>query len=52
MLRTSKRALVKARPTTDSQESAELDQLLRLEGNIQNTHALIIAEHRPTGCAA
>jgi len=45
MLRTSEPAPVKTRPTNDSQEPVLLDPLLRLAGNIQNTHALIIAEH-------
>jgi HlyD family secretion protein len=45
MLRTFEPAPVQARPTNDSQEPALLDPLLRLAGNIQNTHALIVAEH-------
>jgi hypothetical protein len=45
MLRTSKHAPVQAQPTNDSQEPALLDPLLRLAGKIQNTHALIVAEH-------
>jgi hypothetical protein len=45
MLRTFEPAPVQARPTNDSQEPALLDALLRLAGNIQNTHALIVAEH-------
>jgi hypothetical protein len=45
MLRTSEPTPVQARPTNDSQEPALLDPLLRLAGNIQNTHALIVAEH-------
>jgi hypothetical protein len=45
MLRTSEPAPVQTRPTNNSQEPVLRDPLLRLAGNIQNTHALIIAEH-------
>jgi hypothetical protein len=45
MLRTSEHAPVQAQPSNDSQEPPLLDPLLRLAGKIQNTHALIVAEH-------
>jgi hypothetical protein len=45
MLRSSEHAPSQALPSNDSQEPALLDPLLRLAGKIQNTHALIVADH-------
>lgn len=45
MIQTSAAAPVQARPTNDSQEPTLLDPLLRLAGQLQNTHALVVAEH-------
>jgi hypothetical protein len=45
MIQTSAAAPVQVRPTNDSPEPSLLDPLLRLAGPIQNSHALIVANH-------
>ncbi len=45
MLRASKPAPLQAQRPIDGQEPALLDPLLRLAGKVQDTHALIVAEH-------
>jgi hypothetical protein len=45
MIQTSVAAPVQAQPTNDSQEPSLLDPLLRLAGPLDNTNALIVAEH-------
>jgi hypothetical protein len=45
MSQTSVAAPVHAQPTNDPQEPALLDPLLRLSGDLRNTHALIVADY-------
>jgi hypothetical protein len=45
MIQTSAAAPVQGRLTNDSPEPTLLDPLLRLAGQLQNTHALIVAAH-------
>jgi hypothetical protein len=45
MPQTSVAPPVHARPITDSQEATLLDPLLRLAGDLQETRALIVADH-------